>query len=300
MSGNEIDFIGIGGYRCATTWISRCLQEHPDILFSAQKSQKELHFFNDQIISGLYYKKNPRYAKGLKWYLKQFPKAKPGKLRGEYSVSYLPDKKAPQRIKEAFSNVKLIVSLRNPVDVLYSGFKYSRGGILSEVDEFPSIFEKVLESNDYLDLGFYSNHLKRYFDLFPREDVFIIIYEEDILEKPAETIQNLYRFLGVVDDVIPPTLEQRINKSFQVKMPYLKKLGEIVYTYLGDWRIPVLNKTIFQTRFFRDLYSLINKKDSAIEAMRPEVRSKLEKFYHKDISRLENLIGRDLSCWRSD
>ncbi len=45
MNNNfKVDFIGIGAQKAATSWIAKCLIEHPEICLAASK---ETHFFSD-------------------------------------------------------------------------------------------------------------------------------------------------------------------------------------------------------------------------------------------------------------
>ena len=55
----KLDFIGIGTARSNTTWLYKCLQEHPDI-FMPQK--KELHFFDS----------DSQFNKGINFYNNYF------------------------------------------------------------------------------------------------------------------------------------------------------------------------------------------------------------------------------------
>lgn len=126
----QIDFIGIGAPRSASTWLSQCLYEHPQISFPTKHSQKKLHpldkeqnFFSQSLFRRNYSQKN-RYAKGINWYLDNFDWSNTRQTRGEFSVSYLADSKAPIRIKKHFPNIKIIAILRNPVDMIYSAYHH--------------------------------------------------------------------------------------------------------------------------------------------------------------------------------
>ena len=59
----KVDFIGIGAPRCGTTWIAKCLSEHPQICLS---SVKETDFF------GKYYRKGLSYYKSFFRVLSRF------------------------------------------------------------------------------------------------------------------------------------------------------------------------------------------------------------------------------------
>ncbi|MCR4285481.1 MAG: sulfotransferase, partial [Candidatus Kaiserbacteria bacterium] len=69
-----INFIGLGAQKSGTSWAYTCLYEHPEVCIPV----KEIHFFS-----------RPRYAEGKEWYEAHFKKCAEGKLRGEWSTSYL-------------------------------------------------------------------------------------------------------------------------------------------------------------------------------------------------------------------
>ena len=105
-------FLGIGAQKSATSWISKCLNEHPDICVALSK---ETHFFSD----------DKRFSQGIEHYKLYFTNCCNKNIhKGEYSTTYLFSKFAPQRICNMYPDVKLIVSLRNPVDRAISHIKH--------------------------------------------------------------------------------------------------------------------------------------------------------------------------------
>ena len=125
----KVDFIGIGAGKCGTTWISKCLAEHPQVCFSIPKEtfffNRDVGVFNDPNLissSDQCYSKYDR--EGIKGYTKYFQHYKRGQIRGEWCVGYLGDSLASQKIKMEFPNVKILVCLRNPIDRAYSHFHF--------------------------------------------------------------------------------------------------------------------------------------------------------------------------------
>ena len=158
------DFIGIGFRRCASSWLHACLSEHPDI----GKPMSGLHFFSDREC----------YSKGIDWYEKQLESYSVKRILGEFSVSYTyPDvyKHAATRIYENYPAVKLICTVRNPIERAYSD--YLRSVSLSELDKNIS-FEQAIElDSDLIERGFYGRILKWYEDYFSGR-VFVLLYED--------------------------------------------------------------------------------------------------------------------------
>jgi hypothetical protein len=131
---DTIDFIGIGAAKCGTTWLAKCLEEHPDILMSSGKSKKELLFFNNsESVDKFRDEKVSYFDKGYSWYLKQFPDPEIGKIRGEFTTLYLTDTDAAKRIKEFNPNVKIIAILRNPINMINSTHWFRKTGIDNKI-----------------------------------------------------------------------------------------------------------------------------------------------------------------------
>lgn len=291
---NQIDFIGIGAARSGTTWVAACLKEHPQILFSSRKSRKELSFFNtNNTWQGDLGLDLSTYSKGIEWYLHQFPDPEPGKIRGEFSVSYLIDEKACERIKNFFPNVKLLVVLRNPVDMVYSLHRFGSAGAVSGK---PYNFEEALKKGYYLDFGLYCKHLKKFYDIFPEKQICTTLFD-DIKTKPLKAIQNIYSFLGVDPNYVPRSLMDKENEAFLPRFELIKKCVHGFLRFLSridrDWYFKVLD-----SNFLVAFYSKINKVKFKYPPLDKKVRERLKGYFVEDIEKLERLIQRDLSVWK--
>src|SRR6056297_2233099 len=106
------DFIGIGAMKAATSWIYKCLIEHPEVCGS---SKKELHFFD----------RPQNYKKGIDYYISFFKHCPQDKAKGEYTPNYLYSPATPELISRHFPNVKIIVCLRNPAERAWSHYLFS-------------------------------------------------------------------------------------------------------------------------------------------------------------------------------
>jgi hypothetical protein len=289
----KIDFIGIGAPKAATTWISECLREHPEICMS---SEKEVNFFNNDFL----------FKKGLSYYSRFFKDCPKNKIKGEYSTNYMCFPKSAKRIHDCFPNVKLIVSLRDPKGRAYSHYKYAvqKKGRIS----FYKDFEDAL-SKDYLlvEKGFYFKQLKEYFNLFPKENILILLYG-DIKKNPKEIIRKIYSFLGVKNiSFVPKSLNKKVLKSSRLsteaKFPFLNSFFYRVKIFLS--RISFL-RNILDSGFFHSLGRFLimknkktipSEKNISFPPLSEKTKEKLTEIYKEDIKKLENLINKNLSCW---
>lgn len=266
----KIDFIGIGAQRSATTWIAECLREHPQTCLARSK---ELNFFED-----------PKYKFGLDWYKKHFIIKKEHKFLGEYTSTYIYSRKAAERIKNHFPEIKIIVSLRNPIERFISHLPPDRK------------FDNLENNIDLVDKGFYYKHLKVYFDLFPKENILVMIYE-NIEKDPRVFISKIYQFIGADSFFIPASLEKRINPKRRYKFSVMKKLLDSGTNFLDKGKTGVYLKKFLVRIGMRRVFYAIDEAGSvrAEKTVIPEeIKKRLKDIYRDDVKKLEELLNREL------
>jgi len=290
----KVDFIGIGASRSGTTWVSKCLAEHPEICFS---KKKETHFFGNR----------KYYKRGIKYYKKFFSRCSKNKIKGEFTPSYFSKPDVAKRIFKNFPEAKLIAVLRNPIERAYSEYFYNLA--IKGINE--PTFEQALSGplkNKYLRRGKYYTNLKRFIKLFPKKNILILIYE-DIEKNPLKFIQQIYDFLGVNPNYIPPSIDKKINTSPLNKkllfFPFLNKIINFIRKKVKNKINSTIKKIIKRTKITKalDLTLKLNKKRLFTKKepkppMRQEIRERLYKYYKEEIKNLEKLINRDLSFWK--
>ncbi|WP_373031382.1 sulfotransferase domain-containing protein [Sulfurovum sp.] len=278
------NFIGVGGHKCATTWISECLRYHPQIFVS---NPKEIRFFTTY------------FHKGLAWYLNHFKNIKNQRAVGEFSVSYLTDDDAPKRIKDMLGNVKIIICLRNPVDRFISHYKqYLRSGRLNK--KYEHLNEKIIKEiitkyPEMISNGLYCEHLRTYFDLFNNDDIMIVIKDE-IDENPQKIIKDLCKFLNVSTDYLPKVLNKQVSPGIIPRIYLIEFLRVRIYIYLHN-RIPIIISWIRKFRI-AELYRKLNNQKSNNNSINTNIKKELYKYYELDIENLEKLIKIKLDSWK--
>ena len=210
----KVDFLGIGAQKCASTWVYRVLSDHPEV---AVMPGKEIDFFS-------YY-----YNFGYEWYERHIGEVDPLKKVGEVSPSYFADIHTPERVYLYNPNMRIVLSLRDPIERAYSNHLHEvrLGHVTGENLEF----EKGLKNNPmYLIQSQYSQQLARWLDVFPSDQI-MVIFQEDIRDDPVIQAQKLYQFLGISEDHRSWFLERKVNESFVIKntkVDYLlKQLGKL-------------------------------------------------------------------------
>lgn len=285
MNSKTLDFIGIGVHKSATTWIAKCLAEHPDICFSKLLYNKELYFFN----------RDDRYQLGYEWYHHGFEFG--SWKTGEFSPLYFPDSRVPQRIYKYNPNIKLLLSLRNPIDRAFSHhLDEIRGGNLPK--NKLNFWDALEDNPNYIKLGKYASQLESYLEFFQPNQIHIVLYE-DIQSDSEVVLQKMFQFLGVDPNYKSPNFPKKINVSHSYRIPqvnnFIKYTSRFIRSFLGDQVAENIKKTgaLVPIEKFNNVSSNI-----AITPPFSEYdRKKIYDIFEKEIEKLAILINRDLSHW---
>lgn len=190
------NFLIIGAEKAATTWLARCLAEHPSVYMPREK---EIFYFST------------RFDRGLAWYQAYFRDWSGQVLVGEATPVYLSHPDAPRRIRSTLGEISLVASLRHPVDRAYSAYWHNlRKGRLAPDSDFLT----CLQADDWeiRSRGDYLLHLSRYFECFPRERVQVLIYDE-VLDDAQRVLGQCLDFLGLDPSFRPRALHARLNEG---------------------------------------------------------------------------------------
>lgn len=287
----NIDFIGIGTPKAASTWVFQCLSEHPQICGS---SEKEVCFFNNPF----------NFKKGFDWYYSFFRHRKPGQIIGEFSPPYIYKKETAQKIRELLPQVKLIVTFRNPIEKLYSMFWYNKIGGRGSMALFGTFEDALRDVPGMKENALHAQQFSHYVALFPKEQIHVIFYD-DILENPEKVLAETYEFLGVDSTFIAPSIRRDVNETGnkRIKFPILFKTIYKIYWAIkkrnGLWKW--LKKNIDTTKLsilLGRVFSSYGGKKIQKPPMDPQTRQSLQDFFKQDIALLEQLTGRNLSHWK--
>ena len=284
-AGPRVDIIGIGVQKAATSWLFRCMLEHPEIRGAAAGKgvDKELHFFNHE------------YERGYTWYHRDFQFG-PWKTM-EFTTLYFHDRNVPERIKRYNPDARLILALRNPVDRAVSHHRHEirRGRVGPDLYRFWSAAE---QNPSYIEQGYYSRHLGCWLEHFDREQIHVILYD-DVRTQPLEVIARTQAFVGVDSSFRPSLLTERINVSVVPRYERLENLmrwsSRTGRRLLGDRIVRGLGRT--------GLPGLIRQRnrvelgDEHIPPLTGEERERLRAVFAEDIARLEHLLSRSLGRW---
>ena len=253
------DFIIFAEGRCGTTSLYEAIVEHPNV---HRALQKEIYFFDAE------------FQRGVGWYKHHFPfvwkkylstKIQRKKfLTGEATPRYCTHPHAPKRVYELIPKVKLIALLRNPIDKALSTYQLQRArggeklsfedGMKEEESRIEGEMEKMEKDENYysanffrysyLTRGIYVNGLKKWMDIFPR-DQFFFQYSESFFKNPSQTLNQIYEFLNLpkfqakqyphYNSRKYPSMKPETRKLL---IEYFKPYNEKLYKLIGksfDW-----------------------------------------------------------------
>ena len=285
--------------KAGTTWIARCLGEHPAVCMALGK---ETNFFlRRHIASALPARRHhfgtAHYDEGLEWYRQRFTHHRDGQLYGEFSNGYLSDPESAGLLHAHNPAMKLLCCFRNPVDATYAGFyEMSRFQPLPPTPE-----ETIARYPQLLDYYRYHRNLQPFLALFPRERIHFMLFD-DIKADPSAFFRRICEFLDIDPSFLPPSLHERVNPrtvlrsrairnlrcaigTFMVKTPATRKLRAGL-SRLGAARVAV---KLFQ----------LNERPGTVPPMSAPTRRRLVDLFREDTEALGRLLDRDLSHWNA-
>jgi hypothetical protein len=281
---SRIDFIGIGAPKCGTTWLSAQLEAHPQIGFAPDK---EVYYFADTILRRLAGQELRCFDRGDAWYHEQFPPAAGAvSCRGEFCPAYLYSEEAASRIAAYRPDIKLLLCLRPPVEMIYSWYWYNRNAVIASL---PGTFEGMMEDPFLRDLGCFGQHLKPYLDRFSVKN-FLVVQFDAIRRDPDHVRQRVYQFLNVTAD-FEPQLEAGKNAARAPRFPLVQSGAQRLYSAISALpgvdkvlKSPVVAKTL------QSVYHRLNTKTRKYEPLSLQERLKWEAYYATDQKELSNLL----------
>ena len=231
-------------------------------------------------------------------YIELFKEVKKETIIGELSTGYLYSNCAAENIYKFNPNAKIIMILRQPIERAYSHYLMDIAGLINYDDGFVNALERDFKSdktgwgksNLYIELGLYFEQVKRYLNLFPKNQIKIILYDH-LKTNNLEVLKEIYEFLGVDTKILiaeDSTYHENVSKFPRIKirktyLPFYNAMKRNINPYIPD-RIKAYAKNEL----------LFSKKTPKLQ---------LTEFYDcmhyfsDDIKKLSVLIEKDLQHW---
>jgi hypothetical protein len=287
------NFIVVGAAKAGTTALYHYLAEHPQVFMSPVKETNYFAFDPDgdsQVLDGE--PDTHRFpVRSLSEYEQLFAQAGDAVAVGEASPLYLECPRAALRIRQLLPAARIICSLRHPVDRAYSDYqmylRHERRPFDPSRDLNPASAWARPDSH-WMRIGQYHEQLSRYFDLFPRAQIHVLLFD-DLRRNPARVMENLYRFLDVDPAFVPDFATPHAPGGIPVSQ-ILERFftNRAIQTAVKPW-LPLWAGNWIKRLRRRNLQQA--------PALPAELRNELTLQFREDIAKTSDLIGRSLDHW---
>ena len=286
------NFFFVGHTRSGTTSLKEELEQHPEIYFYYPKSwQKPNGPFGFE-----------SSFKNEEEFLEEFRGVKEKRV-GQKRGDYLSCPWAAERIKKFSPNAKIIMTLRNPIDVMYSlhaTMLYRE--TVEDIEDFGEALKMEEERKKkygykvipkkyhphmlYRETVRYSQQVKRYFKLFGEENVKVTIFDEYIKNK-SSTLRDILKFLDVDEDFEIKHLNTNAGRKYRNRT-----IHSAVMTNRFGVR-GILRNIPGSAKVYRK----INNSEFKRKPLEPSLRKSLQDDLKKEIDELSLMLKKDLSYW---
>ncbi len=278
------NFFIVGAPRCGTTSMYEYLWQHPEVYVSIQK---EPQFFGRDLtpMAGSIREED--------LYLELFAGAGDRPRVGEASVWYLLSRRAPHEIREFAPDAKIIVMVRDPVQMIHSLHSlYTRSGN----EDLPTLEEAIAAEPErrqgrrmpasvyfpegliYTEVARHADKVARYLEAFGRDNVHCILLD-DLVRDTAGVYRKTLEFLG-----IDPTFEAELDPKKAAQRVRILGIRQLRHTS------PEIKRRM-QFDYFR-LHA-----GAPRLPLPAELAAELRELFAEDVAHLGSLIDRDLSAW---
>ncbi len=270
-------FFVIGPPRTGTTWLYETLRERTVL----PTPTKETRFFD------------AHFHRGLDWYSSHFPIAPTNRLVGEIAPTYFASPKASERIADLLPEARVVCIFRNPVERILSLYKLKCAyGLI------PWTFEQaIVRDPEMLESSRYASRLQVWQSALGRDQVMALVYE-DLRNEPQRFLDRLVDFIGVPRFPLKESEARSVHSSESMTYPRSYRRTRNASS-LADWcKARRLDKLVAAVRN-SPLRKLFLGGGAPFEELPLEIVAGLYELFRPEVERLEDLLHRDLSAWKS-
>lgn len=295
------NFFIVGAPKCGTTALSEYLRTHPDIYMS---TPKEPFYFADDFPAYRVVKTEEEYLE--KCFFDVLPRHQ---VVGEASALYLYSSVALKNLYRFNPHAKIIVMLRNPVDLVYS----YHSQLLYDGDENEPDFKQAWKlqasrkqgkniSNlcreprllQYAEFGKLGQQVEYLLNIFPSEQIHVVWFEE-FTSSTSLVYKEVLKFLEVPSD--NRTEFERINANKMHKSSVLGKVTQKTPKFLINIAMKIKQVMGFSRWGIMDTIRSFNSERTTRKALSPDFKAELTTEFATDIQKLSGLLDKDLSHW---
>jgi GrpB-like predicted nucleotidyltransferase (UPF0157 family) len=278
------NFFIVGAPRSGTTSMYAYLRQHPEVFGSAHK---EPQFFGSDLTPP------PGAIRDPRLYLELFAAADGRPLAGEASVYYLLSTRAAAEIRDFAPAARIIAMLREPAAMAYSLHSLYRRSGNEDLPSFAEALDAEPERRErrrlppgayfpegllYSEMVRYSPMVERYLEVFGREQVHCILFD-DFVRDTAGVYRRTLEFLGA-----DPSFQAELDPRRAKQVLRLQAVRQ-------------LRRTPPEVQRRMQLAAMKQHEKTGGPPLAPELGARLRQLLAADVARLGELLGRDLGAW---
>jgi hypothetical protein len=276
------------------------LSAHPDV-FMADKEPTYRPFIAD-----LHFRQKFHFVSSdERHYLSLFRGATTEKWLLDATPLYMYSADSAVKIRAFSPDAKIIIILRNPVAMMYSMHGMNLGIYTEDLASFEealaaeperrlgrrlSKYLSLTETVFYRSWANYTAQVERYFNVFGRENVRVMVFDDFVSDTPSvfrETLQFLE-----IDDTFAPQFRVANAAAEHSKARAFLAIHPVLRTVVSYMPAPVRR---LGTKLVEPLLPPLTLQ----EKLEPEVRNRLLAEFEPEVERLERLLDRKLVNWYS-
>jgi len=269
------NFIYIGPDKAGSSWLHEALQRHPQVFLTPAKG---LYFFDRY------------FDRGLPWYMSQFEAARPDHLvRGEVCQDYLAHPDAAERMARSLSDVKLMVTLRDPADRAFSSYLH----MLRSGWRAGTFLEALTRYPELLSHGRYGTQLERFRNRFGRASMHIAAFD-DLQADPQAFLDSLTAWLGLAPVRLDQALCQPVLPAGRARSVVLSRIVSRGAHLLREHdagalvgrvkRLPLVQSTLYKP-LNDDRPQMTSEERAFVRGRLADEVRMIDEVYHLDLAR---------------
>jgi hypothetical protein len=287
------NFIVIGAAKAGTTALYWYLAEHPAVFMSPVKETNYFAYGLDEQGQLLYGDPDVHRfpVKSLQEYEQLFAEAGDAVAIGEASPIYLECPQAAARIRKLLPAVRIICSLRHPVDRAYSDYLMyirRRSRRFDPIGDLTATSVWARPDSRWMRIGNYYEQLSRYFDAFPRRQIHVFLFD-DLKQSAAGATQDVYRFLNIDPLFVPDFATPHAAGGLPA--------SRLLEGFFTNWAIKSATRPWVPKRAVNWVRRLRSRNLRQAPPLPAELRTELTRHFRDDIAKTSELIGRPLDHW---
>jgi hypothetical protein len=270
-------FFIVGPPRTGTSWLHTILAKHAFL----PTLTKETRFFDTH------------FHRGIDWYRAHFRGRTGDQPAGEVAPTYFASPEARERIASTFPEAKIVCIFRNPVERVLSLYRLKRAyGMISW-----GLEEAITRDPELMESSKYATHLEAWQRVLGKNQVLPTVYD-DLRDQPQPYIDALVDFIGVPRFTLSSSQIKHVHSSEVMTHPrnyYWTKSANAI----ADWcKARQLDRVVVAVKR-SPLLRIFLGGGPAFADLSPDTARKLSELFRPEVERLEKILNRDFSAWKS-